>query len=49
MTLLRPACQKPASPIQSDMAPHHLDLESLVLRMFNISSKVVTVMTQLTG
>ncbi|KAL6913100.1 hypothetical protein ACHAPO_005048 [Fusarium lateritium] len=32
MTLLRSACQNPAPPTQSDMAPHHLDLESLILQ-----------------
>jgi hypothetical protein len=32
MTLLRRACQNPALPSQSAMAPLHLDLESLTLR-----------------
>jgi hypothetical protein len=32
MTLLRRACQDPALPPQSDMAPHHMDLKGLILR-----------------
>ncbi|KAF4457631.1 hypothetical protein F53441_449 [Fusarium austroafricanum] len=32
MTLLRRACQDPALPPQSDMAPNYLDLESLILQ-----------------
>jgi hypothetical protein len=32
MTLLRRACQNPALPSQSAMAPLHLDLESITLR-----------------
>ncbi|KAH7182787.1 uncharacterized protein B0J16DRAFT_153557 [Fusarium flagelliforme] len=32
MTLLRSACQNSAPSTQSNMAPHHLDLESLILQ-----------------